>query len=123
MRNTLFEAAVINKKLEIIFLECKGRLKLTNIEETSGGELHEGLWRGNPSTLRNILTLCARKQSMKRLMSNTHLSQAQITNYLEFMVCQDLLAQSNGTYVATEKGRRLIELFVKLQDFFGINQA
>jgi hypothetical protein len=39
------------------------------------------------------------------------------------MVCQDLLTRSKGTYVATEKGRRLLELFVKLRDFFGINQV
>jgi len=123
MRSSIFEAAVVNKKLQTIFLECKGRLKLTDIEETSGGELHEGLWRGNPSTLRNILALCTRKQSVKRLISNTHLSEAQITNYLEFLVCQDLLTRSRGMYVTTDKGRRLLELFVKLRDFFGINQA
>jgi predicted transcriptional regulator len=123
MRSSIFEAAVVNKKLQTIFLECKGRLKLTDIEETRGGELHEGLWRGNASTLRDILAFCARKQSIKRLMSNTHLRQAQITNYRDFMVCQDLLTRSKGTYVATEKGRRLLELFVKLRDFFGINQV
>jgi len=74
MRNTLFEAAIINQKLETIFLECKGRLKLEDIEEASGVELHEGLWRGNSSTLRNILTLCVRKKSMKRSIPNAHLN-------------------------------------------------
>ena len=122
MRSTLFEAAVVNKKLETMFLECKGRLKLTDIEETGNGELYEGLWRGNASTLRDILAFCVRKRSIKQLILNRHLSEAQITNYLEFMVSQDLLTRSKSTYLATEKGRRLLELFAKLRDFFGINQ-
>ncbi len=121
MRNDLFEAAVVNQKLQALFLASNCKVNLTDLEEGPCGWFVEGFGRGSIVVMENILRFCKENQDIAEIKSKINLNDSQMTRYLEYLVYQELLNQNNSQYVTTQKGQSLLKLFVKLHDFFGVN--
>lgn len=120
MRNDIFEADVVNQKLQAVFLERNGKANLIDLERGSE-DFVEGFGRGNIAIMENILAICTEKQSKTKIKSKIKLSEAQTTRYLRYLVYQELLNQNKGRYVITHRGQSLLRLFVKLHNFFGMD--
>ncbi len=56
------------------------------------------------------------------LMGRLSVDREQLNKYIHYALTQDLLTKQGRKYTATDKGLMLLELFIKLKDFFGLPQ-
>jgi predicted transcriptional regulator len=123
MRNAIFEAAVLNNKLQTVFLDQNCKIKLADLESDSNIGRVEGWGRTSIAVIGDILAFCQESQNTKKIQSKINLSNAQTARYLEYLFYHNLLSKNKDQYVVTPKGQSLQRLFVKLRGFFGVNRS
>ena len=71
--------------------------------------------RGRIEIIAHMLAFCAQPRLKTQIMYSTNLTYRQFGIYSTLLSSHGLLVQDSHTYVATEKGRRFVQVFNQLQ--------
>jgi predicted transcriptional regulator len=117
MRSRCFEAEVINRKIEEVLESDAEAATITVGDEKPKITVSRGV--EELRLMEDVLAACKERRSLSSVSAKLGFRKDLTANYMDYMVEQGLLNWKDGTYVATRRGKRLLNLFRRLQGFFG----
>jgi predicted transcriptional regulator len=122
VRSRVFEEALIHTKLQTTLIR---NVSKENSDDSKGNFVwaaDKAFYKESLEIIKHVLTFCNQPQTRTTIMCKHDLSVEQLGRCIQYLLAQDLLVERGGEFVTTEKGKELLELFVKLRGFFGVDQ-
>ena len=107
-------AAILLEDSKSAILNVRQNSKTSSRKSTSTKEFGGGGRRGRMDLIAEILLFCEKKRVKTCIMSETNVNYMRLKKYLNFLTVKGLLSHSFGQYSTTDKGRRFLELFTRL---------
>jgi len=92
------------------------RLQFALLKREKSWNNIEGARRGRLDIIAEILLFCEQQKTKTGIVYNTNLNYCQLKRHKDALTTQGLLTKKTSKYITAEKGCRLLELFVQLND-------